>query len=95
MAKAPKRPAGEELPVTERVRTTPDAAIRDSVMSTLGQPPGLLRVVVLPLWRNYYRVNVLTGADATTIKIVHSFFVEAGESGDIIKSSPRIMRTYE
>lgn len=96
MAKASKRPPGEEPPATERpARQTPDAAIRDGVMSSLGQPPGLFRVVVLPLWRNYYRVNVLTGADATSIRIVHSFFVEAGETGDIIKSNPRIIRTYE
>ena len=95
MAKASKRPPGEDPPATERpARQTPDAAIRDGVMSSLGQPPGLFRVVVLPLWRNYYRVNVLTGADATSIRIVHSFFVEAGDDGAILSASPPIVRQY-
>lgn len=73
---------------------SPEAVIRAAVIRSLGRPPGLYRVAVLPLWQSYYRVNVLTGADATTTSIPHSYFVEVGEDGAIISAVPSIVRHY-
>jgi hypothetical protein len=72
----------------------PCMAIRGAVIASLGRPPGLFRVAVMPLWRDYYRVNVLTGPDATSICIPHSYFVEARDDGAIISASPPIVRLY-
>lgn len=73
---------------------TRDAVIRNATISTLGRPPGLFRVAVLPLWQGRYRVNVLIGPDATSVCIPHSYFVVAGDDGSIISSSPPIIRLY-
>ena len=72
----------------------PDAAVRSAVLAALGSPPELLRVVVAPLWKGCFRVNVLTGADAATVRIAHSFFIEASERGDITSATPKIVRQY-
>jgi hypothetical protein len=76
-------------------RPSPDAAIRNSVITSLGRPPELYRVAVMPLWGNRYRVNVLVGADPTSVRIAHSYFVEAGAAGNILTATPRITRLYE
>lgn len=72
----------------------PGAAIRDAVIRSLGRPPGLYRVAVLPLWGSYYRVNVLTGSDATSVRIPHSYFLEVGAEGAVVSASPPIVRLY-
>src|SRR5690349_4312235 len=64
--------AGEAAPD----RGSPDVAIRAGVLTSLGRPPELYRVDVRPLWSNYYRVNVMVGADPTALRIAHSYFVE-------------------
>ena len=75
--------------------TSPLAAvIRGEVLTALGRPPGTFRVAVFPLWQNHYRVNVLTGADALSVRIRHSYFVTASDEGDIRDSDPVITRQY-
>ena len=69
-------------------------AIRGSVLAALGRPPGLHRVSVFPLWQNHYRVNVLTGADAASVRIRHSYFVTADDAGGILASDPSITLLY-
>ena len=71
-----------------------EAAIRTGVLAALGQPPGLYRVAVLPLWGSHYRVNVLTGTDPTAVRVAHSYFVAVGASGAILAAEPRIARLY-
>jgi hypothetical protein len=71
-----------------------DALIRDAIITTLGRPPGLYRVAVLPLWQGHYRVNVLIGPDPTSVSIPHSYFVVARDDGTIISSSPPIVRLH-
>jgi hypothetical protein len=51
-------------------------------------------VAVRKLWDNHYRVNVLVGPDSTTAHIAHSYFVKAGENGDIRSAKPLITRLY-
>jgi hypothetical protein len=76
------------------MRPTRDETIQDAIITSLGRPPGLYRVAVLPIWQGHYRVNVLIGPDATSVRIPHSYFVVVGHDGAIISSSPPIVRLY-
>jgi len=71
-----------------------EVAIRARVLAALGRPARLFRVAVVRLWENSYRVNVLTGEDATSVEIPHSYFVTADDLGNILGSMPRIERRY-
>jgi hypothetical protein len=95
MARA-TREAGGDTQAGEAAggRPSPDAAIRARVLASVGVPPGLYRVSVLPVWEGRYRVNVLTGPDAASARVAHSYFVEAGEDGAIISASPPLVRLY-
>ena len=76
-------------------RPQPPAAIQSGVLASLGRPPELYRVVVVPLWLNYYRVNVLVGPDPTAVQIAHSYFVAADDVGCILTATPPLTRLYE
>jgi hypothetical protein len=69
------------------------ATIGSLVLSVLGEPAGLHRVQVRRLWDDHYRVNVLVGADASSVKIAHSYFLVVGE-GRIVESTPELTRLY-
>ena len=75
-------------------RETLNALIGEQVIHTLGEPADLLKVAVRLLWENYYRVNVLIGAEAATVKIADSYFVEADSDGNIVASTPQITKRY-
>ena len=51
-------------------------------------------MAVIPLWLNYYRVNVLVGTDPTAAQIAHSYFVAADEAGRILTITPPLTRLY-
>jgi hypothetical protein len=51
-------------------------------------------VAVRPLWAKHYRVNVLVGPDPASVRIAHSYFVEAREDGTILSTTPPIARLY-
>jgi hypothetical protein len=70
------------------------AVIAKQVMSTLGRPDDFQRVQVRPLWQDHYRVNVLVGVDAASIKVAHSYFMVAEGGGNIIASTPPLSRQY-
>jgi hypothetical protein len=82
------RPADGEARADEAAggRPSPDAVIRTRILTSLGLPPGLYRVNVLPIWDGHYRVNVLIGPDAASVRVAHSYFVEAGDDGAIISA---------
>ena len=94
MPKAPPTPPNEGQEAKGRGTPPLDVAIRTGVLATLGSPPGLYRLAVLPLWKSYFRVNVLTGSDATTVRVAHSYFVEATDGGEIVSAKPPIVRQY-
>ena len=71
-----------------------EGAIRAGVLAALGRPGRLFRLAVVPLWGDHYRVNVMTGADPTSVRIPHSYFVAADEQGNILASTPRIRKEY-
>lgn len=68
--------------------------IRANVIKSLGYPKEMLRMAVVGLWGNNYRVNVVIGADSSHARISHSYFVEADDTGNILKSTPEISRQY-
>jgi hypothetical protein len=68
--------------------------IGEQVLHLLGRPPGLFGVQVRPLWNNYYRVNVFVGADATSVRVAHSYFLGADGDGKITAPAPTITRQY-
>jgi hypothetical protein len=70
------------------------ALIGKTVLSTLGQPSNLIRVQVRTLWGDYFRVNVLVGADVASVKIAHSFFLLTDAEGNILSSTPKIVKKY-
>jgi hypothetical protein len=90
-----------KLPVVEGDRPSNDAAgpdregaIRAGVLAALGRPAQPFRVVVVPLWGDLFRVNVVTGDDPSSVRIPHSYFVAADGRGNIIESIPSIRREY-
>ncbi len=71
-----------------------EAVVRDSVLGQLGRPAHPHRVQVTRVWGGHYRVNVLVGPDATSLRVAHSYFLEADEDGKVLASSPAITRAY-
>jgi hypothetical protein len=70
------------------------AKIAAYVMGVLGQPQDFLRVTVVRLWENRFRVNVQTGFDAVSARVAHSFFLTTDETGKVIGSDPALTRLY-
>jgi len=64
------------------------------VIHTLGQPGHLHGVQVRHLWEDHYRVNILVGLDAASVKVAHSYFLVADSNGNIVASTPKITRHY-
>lgn len=71
-----------------------NAVVGQHVMRTLGRPPELHTVQVRRLWDDCYRVNVLTGRDATSVRCTHSYFVVVDDAGAIVRSTPAITKQY-
>jgi len=87
----------QEGPVKEQKhqeRQQLSAAIGRHVMNALGQPADLHRVHVRQLWDDHYRVNILLGLDAASVRIAHSYFLVTDGSGNIVASVPKITREY-
>jgi hypothetical protein len=93
--KLPAAPPDEpRAATTTTARERREAAIRADVLNTLGRPARLFRVAVLPLWGDHFRVNVLTGEDASAVVIPNSYFVTADDRGTILGSAPPIQKMY-
>jgi hypothetical protein len=71
-----------------------EAVVRDHVLCDLGKPPGLHRVQVRCVWGDSYRVNVLMGADVSSFKVAHTYFLTADGNGKILTSSPAVTKVY-
>jgi hypothetical protein len=70
------------------------ALLGEQVLHALGEPRNLLRVQVCPVWQQHYRVNVLVGADITSARVAHSYFVESDCDGNIARAVPKIAKLY-
>lgn len=85
------RPAEEDgaaRPVARR-----EEAIRAGVLAALGSPSELLRVSVVALWGDKFRVNVWTAGSAGAA-IPNSYFVTADPAGAILAADPPIRKQY-
>jgi hypothetical protein len=71
-----------------------NALLAEQVVHTLGKPEGLHQVQVRRLWGNYFRVNILIGADAASVRVANSYFLKADGEGNIVESTPKILRQY-
>ncbi|HVK14809.1 MAG TPA: hypothetical protein VM597_39090 [Gemmataceae bacterium] len=65
-----------------------------SVMAALGRPKDFLRATALEVSAHSFRVNVVTGPDASAARVAHSFFVTADETGNVTHSSPALAKLY-
>jgi hypothetical protein len=63
-------------------------------MSALGRPDDFLRVTARRVTAGGHRVNVIAGADPTTARIAHSFFVTTDADGNLTGSAPPLVRRY-
>ena len=89
-----KPPSEQHKDLERHQRESLDALIGERVIHTLGAPGDLLRVQVRRLWENHYRVNILIGADAASGKVANSYFLQADGEGNILQSTPRILKQY-
>jgi hypothetical protein len=69
-------------------------ALCQAVLTALGRPVNFFRISAVQLWENHFRVNVQTGADPTSVRVAHSFFVLVDERGKVLESKPPIARLY-
>ena len=75
-------------------RDTLNALIGRNVVHSLGSPGDLFKMQVRPIGGDRYRVNVFVGRDVTSARIADSFFLTADGEGNIVNSSPEIVRVY-
>jgi hypothetical protein len=73
-------------------RDTLNNLIGRHLAHSLGSPVDLLKVQVRPLGNDRYQVNVLVGKNVASAKITDSFFLTADDEGNIVTSSPAIVR---
>jgi hypothetical protein len=78
--------------VAEKGNGWREEAIRARVFAALGRPVGLVKVSVVPLRGDNFRVNVWTGGSAAAIP--NSYFVTADNRGAILTSEPPIEKRY-
>ena len=79
---------------TRQTNVQLNAIIGEQVIHQLGQPGDLHTVQVRRLWDEHYRVNIVIGTDATSVRIADCFFLITDSSGNIIQSSPKIVKRY-
>jgi hypothetical protein len=68
--------------------------IGEQVVHSLGTPDDFLKVQVRRVGSDRYRVNVFVGKDVLSGRIADSFFLTADGEGNILTSSPKIVRVY-
>ena len=90
----PKQQDKQPTDQAKQDRKQRKAAIAKQVMDVLGQLENLQRVQVHMLWEDRFRVNVLVGTDAVSIRVAHSFFLVTDGDGNILVSTPKITKQY-
>jgi hypothetical protein len=79
---------------TRQTNVQLNAIIGEQVIHQLGQPGDLHTVQVRKLWDEHYRVNIVVGMDAASVRIADCFFLVTDSSGNILQSSPKIVKRY-
>jgi hypothetical protein len=68
--------------------------IIEQVIHALGTPTDLRKVQVRKVWDDHYRVNVIVGVDAGSVRVANSYFVVIDSDGSLIASTPEITKQY-
>lgn len=82
----------EQSEADKQDRQRTDSAVGQNVRSCLEPTWDIQRVQVRRLWETRYRVNVYVGANAATASMAISYFLVTDEVGNIIESSPALVR---
>ena len=88
----PEQPKIDEMERDKR--QTLDNRISEQVIQALGTPIDLRLVQVRKLWGDHYRVNVLVGVNAGSVRVANSYFLVIGSGGSVIASTPTITKQY-
>jgi hypothetical protein len=75
-------------------RKTFDNLIREQVIHALGTPIDLRKVQVRKVWDDHYRVNVIVGMNAGSVRVANSYFLKIDSDGSLITATPKITKQY-
>jgi hypothetical protein len=75
-------------------RKTFDNLIREQVIHVLGKPIDLRKVQVRKVWKDHYRVNVIVGMNAGSVRVANSYFLKIDSDGSLITATPKITKQY-
>ena len=75
-------------------RKTFDNLIREQVIHALGKPIDLRKVQVRKVWKDHYRVNVIVGMNAGSVRVANSYFLKIDSDGSLITATPKITKQY-
>ena len=75
-------------------RETLDHLIREQVIHALGTPIDLRTVQVRKVSDNQYRVNVIVGVNAGSVRVANSYFLVIDSNGSVISATPKITKQY-
>ena len=70
------------------------AVIRRQVLHALGKPLNLRKVQVCKVWNDHYRVNIVVGENAGSVRLAHSYFLVVDGDGQLVGSTPKITKMY-
>jgi hypothetical protein len=87
------QPDGETELIDQSAKRVANA-ICLNIMAALGRPEDFLRITARQVTGSGYRVNVVTGSDAASARIAHSFFITADADGKVTASDPAILKQY-
>lgn len=68
--------------------------IRERVLHALGRPTDLRQVQVRKVWDDHYRVNVIVGVNAGSVRVANSYFLKVDSDGGLIAATPKITKQY-
>jgi hypothetical protein len=78
----------------EERRETLHNLIREQVIHSLGKPLDLRNVQVRKVWDDHYRVNVIVGVNAGSVRVANSYFLVTDSDGSLITATPKITKQY-
>jgi hypothetical protein len=84
----------KENTMEKHQRETLDDLIREQVMDALGTPTDLRNVQVRKVSDTQYRVNVIVGVNAGSVRVANSYFLVIDSDGGLVTATPRITKQY-
>lgn len=75
-------------------RESLDNLIREQVIFALGTPINLRTVQVRRVSDSQYRVNVIVGVNAGSVRVANSYFVVIDSNGSLVTATPKITKQY-